>query len=112
MAALSPREPLPPGTPISLPVEVLGGERPRSAPTPILVEAWVTVTGGYQGEFRRVSAVAVAWTSRAVHLRWRRPGELDWTGWVWANAVRRKERLIQGLPATHRPGLIAYRGPR
>lgn len=93
-------------------MEALGGEQVHRAPTPIPVEAWVTLTGGYQGEFRGVSAVAIAWTSRAVQLRWRRPGESDWTGWVWANAVRRKKRLVQGLQATHRPGLIAHRGQR
>ena len=112
VASPSPGYPLPPGVPVGLPVQALGGEQVHHAPTPIPVQAWVPLTGGYEGEFRRVSAVAIAWTSRAVLVRWQRPGESDWQGWVWANAVRRKERLIQGLPATHRPGLIARRGPR
>jgi hypothetical protein len=112
MATSSSREALPPGTPISLPVEALEGERPRSAPTPIPVEAWVPLAGGYLGEFARARALAIAWTSRAVELRWRRADKPEWQGWVWANAVRRAETLMQGPPATHRPGLIAHRGPR
>lgn len=93
-------------------MEALGGERAHTAPAPIPVQAWVPLAGGYQGEFLRVSGVAIAWTSRAVLLRWGRADKPEWQGWIWANAVRRKERLIQGLPATHRPNLIAYRGPR
>jgi hypothetical protein len=91
MAIPSPGEPLPPGTPISLPVEALEGARRGMHPTPILVEAWVPVAGGYRGEITRARALAIAWTSRAVLLCWGQVDRPKWRGWVWVNAVRRAE---------------------
>jgi hypothetical protein len=73
----------------------------------------VPLVSGYQGEFERAHAVAIAWTSRAVLVRWRRSAKPEWSGWIWANAVQRRTKpVMQGPPATHRPGLITPHGPR
>jgi hypothetical protein len=85
--------------------EALGGESSYEAPRPIPVTAWVPFETGY----RRVDAQAIAWTRRAVLLAWTPKAGKEHRIWVWANAVRRRERLIQGPPATMRPNLIAPR---
>jgi hypothetical protein len=51
----------------------------------IAVRAWVR----YGGTPVSVSAEAVAWTSRAVAVRWKTPGGDVHRAWVWASAIRR-----------------------
>lgn len=49
------------------------------------VEAWVR----YDGVPISVRGEAVAWTPRAVAVRWRTPGDVTHKAWVWASAVRK-----------------------
>jgi len=49
------------------------------------VRAWVR----YGDVPLSVEAEAVAWTPRAVAIRWKTPGGTVHKAWVWASAVRR-----------------------
>ena len=55
------------------------------APTQITVAAWVVWEDGVE---ELVEGQAVAWTTRAVRVRWGVPPHLFET-WVWAGAVSR-----------------------
>jgi hypothetical protein len=95
--------------PIGLPEQAWAG-RLREPQAPVDVYAWVPHR---DGDLHPVKAQATGWTDRAVRIRWRDQLGTDHEMWVWAKAVTRREGpIIQGPPATLRPGLIAYGGPR
>lgn len=54
-------------------------------PKPEAVLAWVR----YPSAALQVEALAVAWTPRAVAIRWAGPDGDDHRAWVWASAVER-----------------------
>jgi len=61
------------------------GDVVTAAPVPVPVQAWVR----FGAEPIRVPAEAIAWTPRAVRVRFSyRTG--DWDVWVWASAVERR----------------------
>lgn len=58
----------------------------RRAETPIAVSAWIHTRRGHA----LVEGVAVAWTPRAVLLRYVDEHGREGVAWVWANAVTRR----------------------
>ena len=54
-------------------------------PQPGAVKAWVR----YPAAPLQVDAFAVAWTPRAVAIKWPGPDEVEHRAWVWASAVER-----------------------
>lgn len=54
-------------------------------PQPGTVKAWVR----YPSASIQLEALAVAWTPRAVAIRWAGPDGADHRAWVWASAVER-----------------------
>lgn len=76
-------------SPISLSAEELDLERHPvpEGQRPVLVSAWVR----YPETVIRASGVAVAWTDRAVLVRWTGADGSDREAWVWASAVQRRE---------------------
>ena len=72
------------GEPESLtPAELqLDSEPLTRTPVPRPVKVWVR----YGGVPVKVDAVAVAWTGRAVAVKWETPGG-EHRAWVWASAV-------------------------
>jgi len=54
-------------------------------PQPERVTAWVR----YGDTAVQVSAHAVAWTPRAIAIKWESPGGIEHRAWVWASAVER-----------------------
>ena len=54
-------------------------------PRPELVLAWVR----YPAAALQVQALAVAWTPRAVAIKWPGPDDTQYRAWVWASAVDR-----------------------
>ena len=54
-------------------------------PIPEQVRAWVR----YPLAAIQVDALAVAWTPRAVAIRWHGPDDAEHRAWVWASAVER-----------------------
>ena len=72
------------GLPFSLGTEELAlSTTPLTkAPTPWPVRVWVRYPGGPV----EVDAEAVAWTSRAVAVRWKVGDRVD-KAWVWSSAV-------------------------
>ena len=54
-------------------------------PQPEPVTAWVR----YPAAPIQVEGVAVAWTPRAVAIRWKGPDGAEHRAWVWASAVER-----------------------
>ena len=54
-------------------------------PRPSEVRAWVRYPEGPV----EVTGLAVAWTSRAVAVRWRGPDNAEHRAWVWLGAVNR-----------------------
>jgi hypothetical protein len=71
--------------PRSLAPEQLGDLPVTTAPAPAPVLAWVLWEDGVE---ELVRAQAVAWTRRAVRVRWGAPPHFLET-WVWAGAVER-----------------------
>ncbi len=71
--------------PRSLAPEQYAVDRVTRASEPIRVEAWVVWEDGVE-ELTR--AVVLAWTARAVQVRWGVPPHLH-EAWVWAGAVVR-----------------------
>jgi len=71
--------------PRSLQPEQLGDLPVTSATSPQKVRAWVVWEDGVE---ELVDGVAVAWTKRAVHVRFGFPGHMHEV-WVWAGAVER-----------------------
>ncbi|NLI18413.1 MAG: hypothetical protein GX427_06325 [Actinomycetales bacterium] len=63
------------------------GQPLHRAETAIPVRAWVLTRHGHA----RVDGHAVAWTPRAVLLRYVDEHGREGTAWVWANAVTRRE---------------------
>lgn len=57
-------------------------------PRPSAVRAWVR----YPAAAVQVDALAVAWTPRAVALKWSGPEGIEHRAWVWASAVGSQER--------------------
>ncbi len=57
-------------------------------PAPVPVQAWVR----YGPTAISVNGWAVAWTPRAVAVRWTTPHGVDHRAWLWASAVRRAPR--------------------
>lgn len=55
-------------------------------PIPDPVRAWVR----YPAAAIQVDAQAVAWTPRAVAIKWPGPGDSEHRAWVWASAVDRQ----------------------
>lgn len=55
-------------------------------PVAMPVRAWVR----YEGGAIQVDAEAVAWTARAVAIRWEAPDGRTDRAWVWASAVERR----------------------
>lgn len=53
------------------------------APVPKAVRAWVR----FGPHAIKVDAEAVAWTERAVAIRWMTPSGVEHKAWVWASAV-------------------------
>jgi hypothetical protein len=56
-------------------------------PRPSKVRVWVR----YPDAPLEVEALAVAWTSRAVAVKWAGPGGEEHRAWVWASAVERAD---------------------
>ena len=54
-------------------------------PQPGAVKAWVR----YPAAPVQVDALAVAWTPRAVAIKWPGPDGVEHRAWVWASAVER-----------------------
>ena len=54
-------------------------------PKPATVRAWVR----YPSAAVQVEALAVAWTPRAIAIRWSGPDGQEHRAWVWASAVER-----------------------
>ena len=71
--------------PRSLAPEQLGDLPVTAAPRPTRVLAWVVWEDGVE---ELVRAEAVAWTRRAVRVRWGAPPHVL-AVWVWAGAVER-----------------------
>ena len=71
--------------PRSLAPEQLGPLDVTTAAQPARVRAWVVWEDGVE---ELVPALAVAWTKRAVRVRWGAPPHVFET-WVWAGAVER-----------------------
>lgn len=68
-----------------LPTELeLDTEPLTRPPKPRPVRAWVR----YDGTPISVDAEAVAWTARAVAIRWRSPSGEPHRAWVWVSAIR------------------------
>ena len=85
-----------PGRPISLTRTQVGDLPITHAAEFLRVEAWVPHT---DGTHRMINdAVAVAWTAKAVRVRWRTGDEdpEEHHAWVWAGAVTRRQ-----LPGVH-----------
>jgi hypothetical protein len=55
--------------------------------TPVPVRAWILTVGGEEFE---VDADVIAWTKRAVQIRYIDRFERPDTAWVWAGAVVRR----------------------
>jgi len=55
-------------------------------PRPEPVRAWVR----YPAAPVEIEALAVAWTPRAVAIKWPGPDEIMHKAWVWASAVDRR----------------------
>lgn len=74
------------GAPLSLTAAELElDEQPLTrTPRPHAVTAWVR----YPEAPLKVEALAVAWTPRAVAIKWRGP-DAEHRAWVWASAVER-----------------------
>jgi hypothetical protein len=72
------------GTPLSLGNEELALDRVplTRTPKPLKVRVWVRYPAGPL----QVDAEAVAWTARAVAVRWK-CGDVVHRAWVWASAV-------------------------
>jgi len=72
------------GPPMTLGSEELALNRVAltKTPKPLEVRVWVRYPGGPL----QVEAEAVAWTSRAVAVRWK-CGDVVHKAWVWASAV-------------------------
>jgi hypothetical protein len=89
-----------PGRPISLTRTQVGDLAITHATEFLRVEAWVPHT---DGAHRMIEAVAVAWTAKAVRVRWRTGGEdpEEHHAWVWAGAVTRRQ--LPGVHPTDRP---------
>lgn len=79
--------------PVSLTVDqVIGTGRRVDAATPVPVTAWVPHQVAYV-EPLQVEAEAVAWTQRAVLVRWTPPGmSYPVHAWLWAQAVTRRSQ--------------------
>ena len=71
--------------PRSLAPEQLGDLPVTAAERPVRVLAWVVWEDGVE---ELVAAEALAWTRRAVRVRWGAPPHVLQT-WVWAGAVQR-----------------------
>lgn len=76
------------GRPLSLTEDekMLGEFAITTPPRPVLVRAWVRYPEGAV----RVRAEAIAWTARAVSIRWATPTEEKHEAWVWVSAVDRE----------------------
>lgn len=76
-------------TPVSLADRELElGRLPLTrTPRPVPVRAWVH----YDSIALQVDAEVVAWTPRAVAIRWMTPQGAEHRAWVWASAVERVE---------------------
>lgn len=95
--------------PIGLTEAALGPGIVHTPQTPIAVYAWVPYPDGYR---RAKGACATAWNDRAVRVRWRGSAREVHELWIWAKAVTRRGKVIEGPLATDRPELIAWRGVR
>lgn len=75
------------GAPLSLSsVELQLDVQPLTrTPMPEAVRVWVR----YPSAALQVNALAVAWTPRAVAVKWPGPDESEHRAWVWASAVDR-----------------------
>ncbi|MHA6695604.1 hypothetical protein [Homoserinimonas sp. A520] len=60
---------------------------PRRAAQPIPVRAWVR----FPENAIQPDAEAIAWTDKAVQVRWTGHANEVYTAWVWASAVERRE---------------------
>lgn len=60
---------------------------PVAAQQPVPVRAWVRFTEAVI----RPECEAIAWTDRAVQVRWITHGGETMTTWVWASAVERRK---------------------
>lgn len=71
--------------PLSLTPEELelATERLTRTPVPRPVRAWVR----FGPVAMKVDAEAVAWTTRAVAIRWKMPSGAEHRAWVWSSAV-------------------------
>lgn len=72
--------------PVSLTREELGNADVTTAAEPIAVSAWVR----FPESPIRVSARAIAWTDRAVHVEFTLRDGSTRRAWVWASAVSRR----------------------
>ena len=78
--------------PRSLAREQLASLDVTTSASPVPVRAWVVWEDGVE---ELVEGVAVAWTKRAVRVRWGVPPHVLET-WVWAGAVERVSRAAGG----------------
>lgn len=76
------------GSPESLTDAELEKEVQPVTRTPVALPVWAWVR--YQAGPVRVEAEAVAWTPRAVAVRWSTPDGRTDRAWVWASAVERR----------------------
>ena len=97
-----------PGYPISLTRTQVGDLPITHASQFLRVQAWIPYT---DGQHRLVDAAAVAWTAKAVRVRWRTGGEdpQEHHVWVWAGAVTRRQ--LPGQHITDDPSTVAHRSP-
>jgi hypothetical protein len=76
------------GEPQTLSAAELDSDREPVTRTPVALPVWAWVR--YPEGSIRVDAEAVAWTSRAVAVRWPTPDGQTHRAWVWASAVERR----------------------
>lgn len=77
--------------PVSLTIEQVSATGRRvDAPAPVPVTAWVPHQVAFV-EAQPIASEAIAWTARAVLVRWTPRGTVHPVHvWVWANAVERR----------------------
>ncbi|CAN5358403.1 hypothetical protein BH11ACT3_BH11ACT3_19340 [soil metagenome] len=76
------------GEPQSLSDAELERDKQPITRTPIALPVWAWVR--YSDGSIKVEAETVAWTPRAVAVRWEAPGGETHRAWVWASAVERR----------------------
>jgi hypothetical protein len=76
------------GPPLSLTPEELELDKEPLTRTPTPIEGWAWIRYGENA--MKLQVRIVAWTERAVAVKWDAPGG-EHKAWVWASAVRRRD---------------------